>query len=106
MPFSTPLLVFFDTVRLVNSLVAIVLLVGSAAVVMHPMPGIPRRVEGARTVFILGVMCLLLGGLVGNVQRLGQTPTLGLAGNTAGLALLLVWLVREYRAVHHPPEEA
>ena len=102
MAFSTSLLVLADSLRVINTLVAIVVLVGGTYLVLRPMPGIPAEVESARTVSILGTQCLLLAGIAGSVQRLGQPPSAVLLGNTVGIALLLWWLVRESRAIAGP----
>lgn len=94
-----PDLIVWDVLRVLNTLVAIGVLVGSLYLLARPLVAVPEAVQHARTLLVVGMQCLLLGGIGGSLQRLGEPPTITLFGNLLGITVLVLWLAREHRAV-------
>lgn len=93
---------FWDWARLLVVLGQVTVVIGSISLVLRKMPGIPPRVEGARTTLILGLVLLLASSTTARLRNFGEPPTPQLVLAFLATVVLLVWLLRERRAMHSP----
>lgn len=93
----------WDVLRIVSGVMAIIVVVGGAALLVRPMPGIPRSVEGSRTMLIVGTLGVVTSTTAGRIRNFGEPPTPSLFISAVALLFLLVWLVREHQAMRGQP---
>jgi hypothetical protein len=99
-PFSSPILILWDGLRIYCSLVSVLVMVGMMVQVFDPQPDLRPGLQKARVIFIAGTMFVLLGEVVTNMSRLGfePSPPIRLICATLGATILIAWLWTESRA--------
>lgn len=105
-PFTTPGLELIDGLRLYCVAGGIAALMGMLVQFLALQPGLSRRIQRARGTFIAGTFFVLLAETGVNIDRIGYPPLMfRLVTNTAGVTVLLAWLVFEQQARHHDPAD-
>jgi hypothetical protein len=105
-PFTTPGLEVYDALRLFCVVGGIAAEIGMVVQFLALQPGLSPRIQRARATFIVGTFLLLAAEIGVELDRFGK-PALPfrLFTNTAGVAVLLLWLVFEQRARRHDPAD-
>jgi hypothetical protein len=105
-PFTTPGMEVFDAFRVYCVVGGVVVTLGMIVQFLALQPGISARLQRARATFILGTTLLLAADIDVEFERFGLPPMpFRLFAITAGVTVLLLWLVFEQCARRHDPAD-
>jgi len=105
-PFTTPGVEFYDALRVYCVLAGTLVALGAIVQFLAVQPGLSARIQRARATFIVGTILLLAADINVELDRFGQPPLrFRLFSITAGVTVLLLWLMFEQQARHHDPED-